>query len=76
MVGSLVSSVNSATFTPAAGSCTTCTVPQNALTTRGFVGKLDAVTGNWQWINTFGGTISQNGGHGLCLEPTGNVYVS
>lgn len=75
VVGSLAVSTNSATFTPV-GSCTTCTVPSNAATTRAFVGKLDAATGTWQWINTFGGTTTQNSGQGLCLDPTGNVYVS
>jgi Secretion system C-terminal sorting domain/SprB repeat len=75
VVGNLAVSTNSATFTPV-GSCTTCTVPSNAATTRGFVGKLDAATGTWQWINTFGGTTTQNGGQGLCLDPIGNVYVS
>ncbi|OAZ02840.1 MBG domain-containing protein [Flavobacterium succinicans] len=76
VVGSLAVSSNGATFTPV-GSCTTCTVPSNATTTRGFVGKLDAATGTWQWINTFGGNgLIQNNGQGLCLDPTGNVYVS
>ncbi|WP_310557137.1 hypothetical protein [Flavobacterium sp.] len=75
VVGNLAISLAAATFTPV-GSCTTCTVPLNAGTTRGFVGKLDTATGTWQWINTFGGTTTQNGGQGLCLDPTGNVYVS
>jgi hypothetical protein len=75
VVGNLAVSLASATFTPV-GSCTSCTVPQNATTTRGFVGKLDAATGTWQWINTFGGATTQNSGQGLCLDPTGNVYVS
>lgn len=76
VVGSLAVSANSATFTPGVG-CVGCTEPASATTTRGFVGKLNCATGNWQWVNSFGGIgTAQNGGHGLCLDPTGNVYVS
>jgi hypothetical protein len=61
-----------ATFTPAAGACTTCS--PSPTTTQGFVGKLDCSGGQWQWIQTWG-TASQNGGHSVCLDPSGNVYV-
>ncbi|HET6992793.1 MAG TPA: hypothetical protein VFJ43_15775, partial [Bacteroidia bacterium] len=75
VVGSLAVSGGSATFSPAGGGCG-CTEPTNATTTRGFVGKLDCATGTWQWMNSFGGIGSTlNAGQGVCLDPSGNVYV-
>jgi hypothetical protein len=67
------SAAGSATFTPAAGGCTTCSPsPANS---QGFVGKLDCAGGQWQWIQPWG-TAAQNQGHSVCVDASGNVYVS